>query len=125
MDTIQNKRKALWNQYFKLLKPLADKGAFRLPDIPDYATNNAHMFYLVCHSIEERTALIKKLKDNSIQAVFHYLGLHSSPFYTEKHDGRVLSNCDQYTDCIVRLPLYYDLEISEVDNVSKMIALCH
>lgn len=125
MDTIQNKRKALWNQYFKLLKPLADRGAFRLPDIPDYATNNAHMFYLVCHSIEERTALIKKLKDNSIQAVFHYLSLHSSPFYRDKHDGRVLSNCDQYADCLVRLPLYFDLEVSEIDGISKMIALCH
>ena len=125
MDTIQNKRKALWNQYFKLLKPLADRGAFRLPDIPDYATNNAHMFYLVCHSIEERTALIKKLNDNSIQAVFHYLSLHSSPFYRDKHDGRVLSNCDQYADCLVRLPLYFDLEVSEIDGISKMIALCH
>lgn len=123
MDIIQNKRKALWNQYIKLLKPLADRGAFRLPDIPDYATNNAHMFYLVCHSIEERTALIKKLKDNSIQAVFHYLSLHSSPFYRDKHDGRILPNCDQYADCLVRLPMYFNLYASDINDICRIITL--
>lgn len=125
LDAIQSKRKKLWNQYYSQLKPLADKGIFRFPDIPEYATNNAHMFYLVCNSIEERTALIKRLKENDIQAVFHYLSLHSSPFYLNKHDGRVLPNCDRYADCLVRLPLYFDLAIIEVDNVSNIIALCH
>lgn len=123
MDAIQDKRKALWNRYYELLKPLADAGRFTLPDIPDYATNNAHMFYLVCNSIEDRTALIKKLKDNDIQAVFHYLSLHSSPYYADKHDGRVLPNCDRYADCLVRLPMYYDLELISVDNISKLIHL--
>ena len=109
LDAIQNKRKSLWNQYFTLLKPLADKGCFRLTDIPDYATNNAHMFYLVCKSIEERSALIKRLKENDIQAVFHYLSLHSSPYYQGKHDGRSLPNCDRYSDCLVRMPMYFEL----------------
>ena len=121
MDDIQNKRKALWNKYYELLKPLADKGCFRLPDIPDYATNNAHMFYLVCNNLEERTALIKKLKDNGILAVFHYLSLHSSEFYASKHDGRDLPKCDNYADCLVRLPLYYDLGIKEIEHICKFI----
>ena len=119
LDTIQNKRKALWNRYYSCLKPLADKGLFRLPDIPDYATNNAHMFYLVCHSLEERSALIKRLKENDIQAVFHYLSLHSSPYYQARHDGRELPICDRYSDCLVRLPLFYDLDIETVD------VICH
>ena len=123
LDAIQYKRKELWGRYFDLLSPMAD-GHFLLPDIPDYATNNAHMFYLVCNSIDERSALILQLKRNDIQAVFHYLSLHSSPFYKEKHDGRALPNCDRYADCLVRLPMYYDLSIAEVERISKTIALC-
>ena len=122
MDDIQNKRKALWNRYYELLKPLADEGRFSLPDIPDYATNNAHMFYLVCHSLEERSALIGRLKENGILAVFHYLSLHSSPYYTPKHDGRPLPECDRYADCLVRLPLYYDLSLEDVDEVCRVLA---
>lgn len=117
MEAIQNKRKALWNQYFALLNHLADRGFFRLPDIPYYATNNAHMFYLVCNSIEERSALIKRLRDNDIQAVFHYLSLHSSPYYQGKHDGRELPNCDRYADCLVRLPLFFDLQEAEIEKI--------
>lgn len=121
MDVIQAKRKALWERYFELLKPLADEGRFTLPDLPEYATNNAHMFYLVCHSLEERSALIQRLKDNGILAVFHYLSLHSSPYYTPRHDGRELPECDRYADCLVRLPLYYDLELSQVDEICSVI----
>lgn len=118
---IQEKRKALWNQYKLLLTPLADKGLFKLPDIPDYATNNAHMFYLVCNSFEERTALIMRLKERGIQAVFHYLSLHSSPYYQEKHDGRKLQNCDRYADCLVRLPMFYDLTGCEIERICKAL----
>ena len=121
MDEIQAKRKLLWNHYYELLKPLAEQGRFRLPDIPDYATNNAHMFYLVCNSLEERTALIKKLKENDILAVFHYLSLHCSDFYKDKHDGRQLPECDRYADCLVRLPMYYDLAEADVDSIFALI----
>lgn len=121
MDEIQAKRKLLWNHYYELLKPLAEQGRFRLPDIPDYATNNAHMFYLVCNSLEERTALIKKLKENDILAVFHYLSLHCSEFYKDKHDGRQLPECDRYADCLVRLPMYYDLAEADVDSIFESI----
>ena len=120
MDEIQTKRKALWCKYYELLKPLAEQGRFSLPDIPEYATNNAHMFYLVCDSLEERTALIKKLKENGILAVFHYLSLHSSPYYQGKHDGRELPNCDRYADNLVRLPMFYDLSMEDVERVCKI-----
>ena len=121
LDEIQNKRKALWETYDKLLTPLANKQFFKLPDIPDYATNNAHMFYLVCRNLEERTALIKFLKEHDIQAVFHYLSLHSSEFYKNKHDGRELPECDRYMDTLVRLPLFYDLEIEQVEQICETI----
>lgn len=122
LDEIQSKRKALWETYYKLLTPLADNQFFKLPDLPNYATNNAHMFYLVCRNLEERTALIKYLKEHDIQAVFHYLSLHSSEFYKNKHDGRELPECDRYMDTLVRLPLFYDLEIENVENVCNCIA---
>lgn len=121
LDNIQNRRKLLWNKYYELLKPLAEKGMFTLPDVPDYATNNAHMFYIVCNNLEERTALIKNIKENEAQAVFHYLSLHSSEYYKDKHDGRDLSNCDRYADCLVRLPLFYELEEKQVDYITDVI----
>ena len=122
LDTIQAKRKALWQRYLELLKPLADKGCFQLPDIPDYATNNAHMFYLVLPSLEERTAFIKYLKDNGVGAVFHYLSLHSSEYYKSRHDGRELPQCDRYADCLVRLPLFYDLTQEQVRYICDLIS---
>lgn len=122
IDDIQAKRKALWNIYWERLKPIATKGCFSLPDIPKYATNNAHMFYLILPSLEARTAFIQYLKDNGVGAVFHYLSLHSSPYYTDKHDGRALPECDRYADCLVRLPLFYDLEIDTVNHICDLIA---
>ena len=123
LDDIQSRRKHLWEMYYSNLLPnsLIAPSPYRLPSIPDYATNNAHMFYLVCNNLEERTALIKHLKDNGILAVFHYLSLHSSPYYQDKHDGRTLSECDRYADCLVRLPMYYDLQDEEVIEICKLI----
>lgn len=117
MGQIQAKRKQLWNEYYRLLKPLADKGLFKLPDIPAYATNNAHMFYLVCNSLQERTDLISALKEKDILAVFHYLSLHSSEYYKDKHDGRELPNCDKFADCLVRLPMYYEMEKEDIYHI--------
>ena len=123
MENIQTKRKQIWNTYFNYLKPLADKGMIQLPEIPDYATNNAHMFYIVCDTLEERTALIEQLKKNGINAVFHYLSLHSSEFYKNKHDGRVLNNTDRFTDCLLRLPLFYELTQKEIEHICETINL--
>lgn len=121
LDVIQSKRKQLWNRYYELLKPLADKGYFSLSDIPEYASNNAHMFYLTFPSLETRTALIKHLKDNDIMAVFHYLSLHSSAYYADKHDGRTLPECDRYADTLVRLPMFYDLSLNDVNHICALI----
>lgn len=122
MDDIQNQRKALWNHYHTALQPLAAEGFFQLPQVPDYATNNAHMFYLVCRNLEERTALIAHLKQHGILAVFHYLSLHKSDYYTSRYDCIPdLPLCDMYADCLVRLPMYYDLTLEQVDAIATCI----
>lgn len=121
LDEIQSKRKALWETYYKHLKPIADKGYFKLPDLPEYASNNAHMFYLVLPDLEKRTALIKYLKEHDIQSVFHYLSLHSSQYYQDKHDGRELPECDRYADTLMRLPMSYDLTIEQVEQICNCI----
>lgn len=121
IDEIQEKRKLLWNRYKERLGSLANKGFFTLPNIPEYASLNAHMFYLVLPDLASRTALIATMKVNGILAVFHYLSLHSSEYYKDKHDGRALVQCDRYADCLVRLPLYYDLTIEEVDMICDYI----
>jgi dTDP-4-amino-4,6-dideoxygalactose transaminase len=121
LDDIQNRRKLLWQMYYEGLKPLADKGYFKLPEVSEYATNNAHMFYLVCNSLEDRTKLIAHLKANDIYAVFHYLSLHSSDYYAAKHDGRELTNSDRFTDCLVRLPLFYELDFESVGLIKNYI----
>jgi dTDP-4-amino-4,6-dideoxygalactose transaminase len=122
LEPIQAKRKSLWQDYYRGLKPLADKGCFTLPVVPDYATNNAHMFYLVCRSLEERTALIQHLKERGVLSVFHYLSLHLSEFYKE-HATVVpeLPNCDHFADCLVRLPMFFELKDEEIQGIVEGI----
>lgn len=121
LENIQNKREFVWNRYYQNLKPLADKGYFELPYIPEYATNNAHLFYLVCRNLNERILLINHLKNKGIHAIFHYISLHSSPYYNNKHDGRMLPNSDKFSDCLVRLPMYYDLTEQDINFICEEI----
>lgn len=109
LEDIQNRRKTLWQRYYGDLKDLEEAGKIQLPNIPEYATNNGHLFYLLCKDLAERTALIKPLKQEGILAIFHYLPLHESPFYQDKHDGRELPNCQRYANTLLRLPLFYEL----------------
>ena len=90
---------------------------------PEYATNNGHMFYIVCRSLVERTRLIALLKENGIYAAFHYLSLHLSDYYREHHVGEIpnLPNCDRFADCLVRLPMYFELKEEEVLKVIECI----
>ncbi len=118
LTDIQANRKKIWNLYKNGLKVLEEKRHIKLAKIPDNASNNAHMFYFICENLEVRNDLIKHLKKQGIYAVFHYLSLHLSDFYKDKHDGRNLVNCDNYSDTLIRLPFYY--ELSE-ENINKII----
>lgn len=121
-DVIQNKRKQLWEQYYERLKPLAEKGFLQLPQIPDYATNNAHMFYIVLNDLDTRTKLIAHLKSAEIHAVFHYISLHKSAYYEKKHDRRELPVADKLTNTLLRLPMYYELTTEQTEQVCKSIS---
>jgi dTDP-4-amino-4,6-dideoxygalactose transaminase len=121
LDDIQKRRKEIWNRYYDSLKGLEDKNYLKLPFIPVYATNNAHMFYIVCNSSDDRKGLIKYLNKNNINAVFHYLSLHKSPYYKDKYYGEELVNSNIYTDCLVRLPLYYELKEKDQDSIIEII----
>ena len=124
LDEIQNRRKAIWKMYYEGLKDVATKGFIQLPDMPEYATNNAHMFYFVCRNLEERTKLLTYLKENDILAVFHYLSLHLSEYYKD-HSSHIptLPNCDRFADCLVRLPMFYELTNEEVSTIIKSIIM--
>jgi dTDP-4-amino-4,6-dideoxygalactose transaminase len=124
LDDIQKKRKIIWKNYWQGLQDWTGTAHVQLPFIPDHASNNAHLFYLVCKNLEQRTALIAKLKENNILAVFHYLSLHKSPFYQAQHDGRELPESERYSDCLVRLPFYYELSEKSVHSVMQVLKSC-
>ncbi len=119
LEKIQQERKRIWNLYEAGLKDWAGQHGFRLPVIPDYASKNGHLFYMVANDLVLRTSFIAHMKEANIGAVFHYLPLHQSPYYADKHDGRNLPMAEHYSNCLVRLPLFYGLNPERViDAVS-------
>ncbi|WP_326981882.1 dTDP-4-amino-4,6-dideoxygalactose transaminase [Chryseobacterium sp. MYb264] len=118
MEMIQKRRLSIWNTYYEGLK--GNKN-ISLPLIPSYAGNNAHMFYVVCKDVDSRTALIEKLKENDILAVFHYLSLHKSSYYADKHTLEDLPNSDHFEDCLLRLPFYFELPDDEQQKIIDII----
>ena len=121
IDAIQKKRKKIWENYYAALKPLEDQGYLKLPLLPAYGTNNAHLFYVLCHSEKDRSDLIQHLKNNSIWAVFHYISLHKSSFYLKDNPLVELPNCDYFTNHLLRLPLFFDFTENEQEFVIETI----
>lgn len=121
-DEINDIRLSLWNYYANNLKDLEEKGKIEIQYLPEYSKHNAHMFYIKTKNLEERTELIKYLKENGIQAVFHYIPLHTSP--AGKKFG-VFHGEDKYTtiesEKLVRLPMYYELTRKDQDEVISKI----
>ena len=117
-DKINEKRLSIWNRYWDGLEKLSDEGKIARPTIPDGCVHNAHMFYLKARDLEERTALISYLKEQGVQAVFHYIPLHTAP--AGQRYG-VFAGEDRYTtvesEKLVRLPLYYNLSLEQADYV--------
>lgn len=121
LDQIQDKRKEIWEAYTLKLKPsLRSKGVI-FPFIPEYATNNAHMFYLVLPDFESRSALIDYLKTQNILSVFHYQSLHQSPYFKGGYYGSQLKFSDFYTDRLLRLPFFFELNLSTTNEVITKI----
>lgn len=121
-EEINRDRRASWYAYEEMLKPLAEQGKIELPYIPEECEHNAHMFYIKAADITERDALIKYLKENGASAVFHYVPLHTAPAGAKF--GRFHGE-DKYTtrtyERLLRLPLYYQLERTDVEKVCELI----
>lgn len=121
IESIQKRRVSIWNRYYQRLDGVIQSFGLSLPHIPAWATNNAHMFYLLCVDLKQRSNLISDLKSAGVHAVFHYQSLHCSDYFKDKHDGRKLPNCEKYTDTLVRLPLYFELSDDQVDYICDEI----
>jgi len=121
LNRIQNQRKRIWEAYYYGLKSSAEKKIIKLPFIPDYATQNSHMFYIVFHNLSERTEMMNILKQYKIHSVFHYQSLHSSPFYSSRHNGKVLYNADLFSNNLLRLPLFYELSDEQTEFIIKKL----
>jgi dTDP-4-amino-4,6-dideoxygalactose transaminase len=121
MDDIQQRRKHIWDIYDRMLRGKLETKGIQMADIPDYATNNGHIYYMVCPSLDVRTQLMGWLKEHGVQTTFHYLPLHTSAYYKDLYEGKPLVNCDRYGDCLVRLPLYYELTDEQAETVARLI----
>ncbi|MCE2733574.1 MAG: dTDP-4-amino-4,6-dideoxygalactose transaminase [Chryseotalea sp.] len=119
MQRIQFQRKKLWNLYFDALKEISNEVG--LPYIPEYATNNAHLFYLNCKSETERDNLIRFLKERNIQAVFHYLPLHQSDYIKNLYDSKELFQAQRFSATLIRLPLYFDMLVDDIMEIVKAV----
>ena len=117
-DEINEDRLATWNKYYEVFKPLLEAGRIALPTVPDECVHNAHMFYMKCRDLEDRTKFISHMKNKDIQCVFHYIPLHSAPAGIKY--GRFHGK-EQYTtpesERLVRLPIYYHIEHQEAETV--------
>ncbi len=122
IDAIQARRKHVWGRYDERLRTIGTDHGVQMPMIPDYATNNAHMYYMVMPSAQMRTDLLAHLKARNIGAVFHYQSLHRSKFFEGRHDGRPLPQADRYTECLIRLPLYADMTDDQIDRVCDAVS---
>jgi dTDP-4-amino-4,6-dideoxygalactose transaminase len=121
ISNIQQKRSIIWNTYYTNLKELEEKNILKIQSVPQYSTANFHMFYIICPTLEFRENLTKYLSNNNIHVVFHYQSLHNSKYYKDQHDGRKLENSDNYSDCLLRLPMFYELTIEEVEQICNHI----
>lgn len=120
LEAIQKRRRQIWEYYYEGLQVMKN----RFLSIPEYATNNAHLFCFLCDSLDERNRMIEYLKRNEIMATFHYLCLHKSEFVKMQNSasfGLSLPHAERYADCLVRLPLYYEMEDQEVEYVVNKI----
>jgi dTDP-4-amino-4,6-dideoxygalactose transaminase len=121
LQAIQSRRKNIWNRYDQALQILSAEGKLKLPFIPDFASNNAHMFYVLTENLQQRSELIEFMKAKGSFPVFHYLSLHKSPYYTEKHQGNEMPHSDRYMDTLLRLPLFVDMTDEDAQRVTDSI----
>lgn len=119
---IQLKRVSVWQRYYEEFEKLELQGVIRRPIIPEYCTNNGHMFYLLLNDLKTRTKFINYLKEKGVCAPFHYIPLHSAPAgekYCKTFSTMDVTN--KISDTLVRLPMYYDITDEDLEKVIKTI----
>lgn len=117
MEHIQKLRKDAWNYYLKELRSWVAPFGVTIPEIPTFASHNAHIFYLICNSVEQRDGLTKALKRSGIQAFFHYPPLHLSRFHLQTHRPESRPNATRFSEQLIRLPVYAGITVAEQDYV--------
>lgn len=121
LEQIQSTRIVIWERYYNGLRFLEDAGHIELPVLPEFASNNGHLFYFMCSSIEVRQELTKFLRSKSIAAAFHFLRLHQSEYFKNKHDGRELPNSLKFEECLLRLPFHNEITPEQQQEVIAAI----
>jgi dTDP-4-amino-4,6-dideoxygalactose transaminase len=121
LEEIQARRVALWRRYRDQLLDLESSGKFSLQSIPDYATVNGHLFPIVVHSLDERDQLLRHLDGLGVNALFHYLLLNESPYFSSRHEVKALPNGKRFANGLVRLPLFYTLTDDQADFVCDAV----
>lgn len=121
-EQVKDKRVELWNRYYENLEELETRGCVKLPKVPDYATHNAHIFFTIWKNMEQRNKLAIYLKERGIRPTAHYVPLHTSPFGEKNTEFRGEDTyTSAYSDSLLRLPMYFDLELNQVDEICQHI----
>ncbi|MBK9452853.1 MAG: dTDP-4-amino-4,6-dideoxygalactose transaminase [Bacteroidetes bacterium] len=124
-ESILKRRKQLWARYQEALSPLAANGLFQLPIVPEGADCNGHIFYLRMANQAQRDQLIQALREQDVMAVFHYIPLHSSPHFADRHHNGELPNCREWSENIVRLPIYHGMTSEEQERVIAAVLVAN
>jgi dTDP-4-amino-4,6-dideoxygalactose transaminase len=120
-EQILKRRLELWHLYREQLAPLEQEGKLKLPAIFPECDHNGHIFYLRLRDKQERDSLLKHLRESEVHAVFHYIPLHSSPYFATSHPDRTLPHCDHHSDTLLRLPLFDSLKPAQIERISAAV----
>lgn len=121
-DEITRRRREVWSWYYRRFEDLERTGVLRRPIVPDGCEHNAHMFYLLVPDLPARSRLLGYLNENGVNAVFHYVPLHSS--IAGRRFGRVagsMAHTDDVADRLIRLPLWVGMDQNDVDRVADLV----
>jgi dTDP-4-amino-4,6-dideoxygalactose transaminase len=121
LNEIQQKRLQIWERYHTHFSAKLVSFGIKTPTIPNYAVNNGHMYYILAKDGRQRDFILKRMKESGALAVFHYLSLHKSEFFTNSHDGRDLPWSDLYSENLIRLPFFIELTMEQVDQISQTL----